>query len=157
VLRYFLCGLPLAILVHTRCAMAGDDPVFRLQMSPYSAHFESGPNRRYVWAVGVEMERQGTVHGIVFFKNSFGQNALYVYPWGGMHENLFNIEHLFFKWSIGVLYGYKPPYQHKVPFNFHGYSPAIVPAIGWNFSSGFSTQLNLLGTSGVMLQISKDL
>ncbi|MEN3354249.1 MAG: hypothetical protein V7640_2407 [Betaproteobacteria bacterium] len=157
VLRYFLPSLPIAVLAHAGGAIAGDDPVFRLQMSPYALHYQHSPDHRYVWAVGVEMERKSAVHGIVFFKNSFGQNALYVYPWGGMYENLFNNEHVFFKWSIGVLYGYKPPYQDKVPFNFHGYSPAIVPAIGWNFSSGFSTQLNFLGASGVMLQISKDL
>jgi hypothetical protein len=157
VLRYFLPTVPLAVLVHAGCAIAAEEPVFRLQMSPYSAHYHYSDNHRYVWSVGVEMERQSTIHGIVFFKNSFGQNSVYVYPWGGQYENVFKIEHLFVKWSIGVLYGYKPPYQHKVPFNFHGYAPAIVPAIGWNFGSGVSTQLNFLGASGVMLQISKDL
>ena len=155
--RYFLPTIPLAVLAYAGCAIGAEEPVFRLQMSPYALHYEHSSNHRHVWSVGIEVERDSSVRGIVFFKNSFGQNALYFYPWGGMYDNLFNVEHLFFKWSIGVLYGYKPPYEHKVPFNFHGYSPAIVPAIGWNFPSGFSTQLNFLGTSGVMLQISKDL
>jgi hypothetical protein len=157
VLLTLIRSLPLAVLVYPGGATAGDDPVLRLQMSPYAAHYHDSPNHRYVWAAGVEVERQSTIHGIVFFKNSFGQNALYLYPWGGVQENVFNIEHLFFKWSIGILYGYKPPYERKVPLNFHGYAPAIVPAIGWNFRSGLSTQLNFLGASGVMLQISKDL
>ncbi len=135
---------------------AGD--VWRLQMSPYTRHYKPQPDHHRVWALGFELERsEGTLHGIAFFRNSFGQSSLYAYPWGGVHRNLFNVERLFVKWSIGILYGYKHPYEDKVPFNHHGFSPVIVPAIGLALTDRVSVQLNFLGTSGLQLQISKDL
>lgn len=139
-------------------AAAADDSVLRLQMSPYTQHFHKSDDYHNVVLVGVELERdEKTLQGIAFFKNSFAQPTLYVYPWGGIHRDLFGFDHLFFKWTVGVLYGYKGKYEHKVPLNHHGFSPAIIPGIGYEFSSGFSAQINLLGTSGVMFQISKDL
>jgi hypothetical protein len=56
-----------------------------------------------------------------------------------------------------VLYGYKEPYENKVPFNHHGVSPGAVAAIGWEFSRAFSAQINVLGDSAFMLQLSFDL
>jgi hypothetical protein len=141
----------------TRSAAAAAEPIFRLQLSPYTAHFSYSPEHKNVWQVGLEIEQEGVLHGISYFRNSFGQKSAYLYPWGGVHRNLFNVQPLFFKWSIGILYGYKDPYESKVPFNHNGFSPAIVPAIGWTLQSGFSTQLNFLGNSGLMFQISKDL
>ena len=41
---------------------------------------------------------------------------------------------LFFQVSAGVLYGYKEPYEDKVPFNHHGISPGVVGAVGWEFT-----------------------
>ncbi|HEV7393218.1 MAG TPA: ABC transporter ATP-binding protein [Burkholderiales bacterium] len=155
--RTFTCGLLFGVLLHAGGATAGDEPVFRLQMSPYAYHFDPSSDHRHVWMLGAEMQHSGIIHGITYFKNSFGQNSAYIYPWGGVYEKVLGVENLFFKWSVGVLYGYKYPYENKVPFNHNGWSPAIVPAIGWALPSGFSTQLNLLGTSGLMLQISKDL
>jgi hypothetical protein len=58
---------------------------------------------------------------------------------------------------VGVVYGYKHPYENKIPFNYNGFAPAIIPAIGWTLPSGFSTQVNILGNSGLMLQFSKEL
>ena len=149
--------LLIALAAGAGAAAAEEEPIFRLQISPYTEHYKRRAEHQHVWLVGLELEREGTIHGIAFFKNSFGQPSLYAYPWGGIHRNLFNIEPLFFKWSIGILYGYKNPYQDKVPANYRGFSPAIIPAIGWTFRAGFSTHVNFLGTSGLMFQISKDL
>jgi hypothetical protein len=138
-------------------ARGGDELVLRLQMSPYAYHFSGSSEHRHVWMVGLEAQHAGIIHGATYFKNSFGQDSAYIYPWGEVYDNAFGVERLFVKWSVGVLYGYKHPYENKIPFNHHGYAPAIVPAIGYTLGSGFSTQLNLLGAAGLMFQISKDL
>jgi hypothetical protein len=61
------------------------------------------------------------------------------------------VQGLFAKWSGGLLYGYVEPYENKVPLNVNGFSPAIIPSIGYE-KQGYSAQLNLLGTAGLMLQ-----
>jgi hypothetical protein len=94
--RTIICGLLFSTLLHN-VVTAGDEPIFRLQMSPYAYHFEGSAQHRHVWMVGLEMQRSGVIHGITYFKNSFGQHSAYVYLWGGVHENLFGVEHLFFK------------------------------------------------------------
>ena len=58
------------------------------------------------------------------------------------------------KWTAGLLYGYREPYENKVPFNHNGFSPAIVPAVGWQFENKYTVQLNFLGLNGAMLQFS---
>ena len=55
-----------------------------------------------------------------------------------------------------MLYGYKPPYNHKVPLNYKGFSPAIVPAAGWRFGSGWNAQIDMLGTAGLTYSLVKE-
>ena len=129
----------------------GDRP--SLMYSPFTHHLDSSPEHRYVWLVGVERKRANhRVSGITYFSNSFGQPSTYIYPWGQNYPNVGGVEGLFVKWSAGMLYGYVAPYEKKVPLNVKGFSPAIIPSIGYE-RAGYSTQINLLGTSGLMWQI----
>jgi len=122
--------------------------------SPYTHHLDSSPEHRYVWLVGVERERANhRVSGITYFSNSFGQPSTYIYPWGQNYPNVGGVDGLFVKWSAGMLYGYVGAYKDKVPLNVGGFSPAIIPSIGYE-RAGYSTQINLLGTAGLMWQIS---
>jgi len=124
-----------------------------LMYSPFTHHLHSSPEHRYVWLVGVERERANhRVSGITYFSNSFGQPSTYIYPWGQNYPNVGGVEGLFVKWSAGMLYGYVAPYEKKVPLNVNGFSPAIIPSIGYE-RGGYSTQINLLGTAGLMWQI----
>jgi len=125
-----------------------------LMYSPFTHHFDPSPEHRYVWLVGVERERADQrLSGITYFSNSFGQPSTYIYPWGRNYPNVGGMEGLFVKWSAGLLYGYVAPYENKVPLNVNGFSPAIIPSIGYE-RAGYSTQINLLGTAGLMWQIS---
>lgn len=125
-----------------------------LMYSPWTYHFTSSPEHRYVWLVGVERERADQrLSGITYFSNSFGQPSTFIYPWGKVYPNLGGVEGLFGKWSAGMLYGYVKPYENKVPLNVNGFSPAIIPSIGFE-RGGYSTQINWLGTAGLMWQIS---
>lgn len=126
--------------------------------SPYTSHFHPSDEHEHVWLIGLERERaNGALAGAAFFSNSFGQESAYIFPWGEIYRNVLDQPQLYFKWTAGLLYGYTGRYEHKVPLNSGGFSPAIVPAMGWEFSSGQQIQLNLLGLNGMMLQFTQPL
>lgn len=153
-----LAGAVLVLAAAVPPAYAGGPEQWRLQFSPYTKHFRTSSEQRPgVWMLGVEAESGGALAGAAAFRNSFGQPSVFVYPWGGKYESLFGVEPLYFKWSAGVIYGYKAPYENKVPLNVRGFSPGVIPALGWQLSSRVSGQANLLGSAGIMLQISVNL
>lgn len=128
---------------------------YSMLVSPYAQHFHPSPEHKHVWLVGVERERADqSLAGAAFFSNSFGQPSVYLYPWGQTYRDLLGKEQLYVKWTAGLLYGYRAPYEDKVPFNHNGFSPAIIPAVGWQFESRYTVQLNFLGLNGAMLQFS---
>ena len=102
--------------------------------------------------VGLERERNdGRLSGITYFSNSFGQSSTYIFPWGQSYRNLGGVQGLFAKWSGGLLYGYVEPYENKVLLNVNGFSPAIIPSLGYE-RNGYGVQLNFLAAAGLMLQ-----
>lgn len=129
----------------------------RWQASPYTLHFSPSEEHRNVLMVGLEREhRNGGLDGAVFFSNSFGQPTVYLYPWGQVYRGLFGVKPLSFKWTAGLLYGYKEPYENKVPLNYHGFSPGAIIALAYEFAPGWSGQVNVLGTAGLMFQLNAD-
>ena len=52
---------------------------------------------------------------------------------------------------------YKGQYENKVPLNYKGFSPVGVVSMGWQFTPTYSAQVNLLGSSAVMFQVSASL
>lgn len=130
---------------------------WRLMGSPYTFHFSPDPEHERVYMVGLERQRaDGWVWGGTYFSNSFGQPTVYVY----VGEKVIGIssrwQPLFFQWTAGVMYGYKDPYEHKVPFNVNGFSPGATASLGWQFTPAFSMQAIALGTAAVMLQLAYD-
>lgn len=126
-----------------------------LIFSPYTLHFSPSSEHQHVWLVGIEREREnGLVAGAAFFTNSFGQPSLYYYPWGAVYRGLGGNPQLYAKLTAGLLYGYTGKYENKVPFNYSGFSPGIVPALGWDLGDGFEVQANMLGFAGLMVQLS---
>jgi hypothetical protein len=121
--------------------------------SPYTVHYSPSDEHHYVWLVGVERERADQrISGITYFSNSFGQPSTYIYPWGKSYRNIGGVQGLYAKWSAGLLYGYVDPYENKVPLNVNGFSPAIIPSIGYE-KHGYGIQLNSLALAGLMVQI----
>jgi hypothetical protein len=133
---------------------AGAPDAYRLMLSPYTYHYSQNPEHKHVWLVGVERERaNGDLAGVAVFNNSFGQTSAFVYPWGGVYRHVLGQEQLFVKWSAGLLYGYRKPYEDKVPLNHHGFAPAILPTLGWEFAGKQQAQVVLLGNSALMFQV----
>ena len=130
---------------------------WRLMGSPYTTHYGSDPEHEPVYMVGLERQRlDGWILGGTYFSNSFGQPSAYVYV-GEKVIGFSPVDQLFFQWTAGVIYGYKYPYENKVPFNVNGFSPGVTASLGWQFTREFSIQAIALGTAGMMFQLAYDL
>lgn len=155
--------LGFACAASAQSATPPDEPLapsyrWRLELSPHTSHYSYNPEHRPVHLVGLEREASdNSFYGMALFSNSFGQDSTYVYAGHSYYGVFESLPHVYLKVSVGVLYGYKPPYEHKVPLNYRGFSPAVVPAVGWRFDSGWAAQVNLLGTAGVMYSLVKEL
>jgi hypothetical protein len=121
-------------------------------VSPYTKHYSYSAEHKYTWLVGYEQQLPDkSLRGAAFFSNSFGQESAYVFLWGGRYDNVLNVNGLYVKWTAGLLYGYKPPYENKVPLNYKGFSPAIIPSIGYQINDTWSVDAMFLGTAALML------
>ena len=132
------------------------DELWRLTGSPYTYHYSQDSAHRNVYMLGIEKQfPHGFILGGALFRNSFGQPTSFVYAAQRLN-GLANMDRLFAQVAAGVLFGYREPYSHKVPLNYKGLSPGVVLSVGWQFTPMWSAQLNLLGNSAVMLQVSAD-
>lgn len=137
---------------------AGNGNLLSLQFSPYTRHNIYDEAHRHVVALGLEREYpNGKLDGISLFRNSFGQPSAYLYPWGGVYHSIGGIPPLSFKWTAGLLYGYKEPYERKVPLNYKGFSPGAVISLAYELKPGWAVQVNMLGTAAFMLQLNAPL
>ena len=120
-------------------SVADSGDYWRLQGSPYTVHYhkDNEDEHQPVYMIGMERQRNdGWLWGGVYFSNSFGQPSGYVYV-GEKVINFSRWDKLFFQWTAGIMYGYKEPYEDKVPFNYKGFSP------------GATTRPGLAGHAGV--------
>ena len=128
------------------------EPAYRaeLSISPYTYHWHYSPEHKPVFLVSLHEQLPGNrLCGVSLFSNSFGQPSAYVYA-GQQFTGLFGTPQLSLKVTAGILYGYVGQYQNKVPLNRHGFSPAIIPSLGYQLTTHDSVQVQLLGTAGVM-------
>jgi hypothetical protein len=136
-------------------APSGD---WQISVSPYTEHFRHSNEHKPVWAVGLERGfADQSLYGLMGFSNSFGQPSAYVYYGWAFPGVLQAAPALYLKVTVGLLYGYVSPHNDKVPLNYNGLSPAIVPALGWQFDKNWSAQVNLLGTAAVMFMVNRKL
>lgn len=132
--------------------------VLRLQFSPYTHHYTFDAEHKDVVMIGVEREYvDTTLDGITLFRNSFGQESLYIYPWGRVYRSIGGVKPLAFKWTAGLIYGYVDSFKNKVPLNYKGFSPGLIFGLAYEFKPGWSVQVNLLGTAAAMFEISAPL
>jgi hypothetical protein len=124
---------------------------FFFETSLYTKHFSSNPNHdnHQQLILGEWNITENWLVGGSFFNNSFGQPSEFFY--GGYRFRPFEqAQQLYFKVAAGVIHGYKPPYQNKIPFNSSGYAPGIVPSVGYCINR-FCSELVLFGTAGMLL------
>lgn len=119
-----------------------------IQTSIYTHHFDPDPDHvNDQNLLGAEMYfKNGWIFGAAVFDNSFGQNSQLIY--GGYAWRLFRSKYWYFKLTGGLLHGYKPPYEDKIPMNSLGVAPAIIPTLGFRYK-WFVTEANLGGLAVV--------
>lgn len=132
----------------------GTSPAVSLQFSPLTFHYTYDTEHSDVVMVGLEREYpDARLDGVTLFSNSFGQPSVYLYPWGHTYHAIGGIRALSFKWTAGLIYGYRDPYENKVPMNYRGFSPGFIPALAYEFKPGWSAQLSFLGNAALMFQL----
>ena len=133
-------------------------PYWELVIGPFAVHWSNSDEHQHVYLLGIERSlpgapqwshADGTIWGFSAFNNSFGQPSAYAY-YGYRWDNLFGYSSLYLKLTGGILYGYKEPYEDKVPFNHNGFGLAIIPGIGYRITQFDAVQINMLGTAGLI-------
>jgi hypothetical protein len=132
-------------------------PKYSLMFSPYTYHFNPKPTHRRVVLLGVEREHANAkLDGVVLFRNSFGQPSIYVYPFGGVYKSIFGINDVSFKWTGGLIYGYKGEFKDEVA-NVGGIAPVIILGLNYQIKPGWSLQVNTLGKAAAQFQLNAPL
>lgn len=124
----------------------------------YTYHVSNDENfNEFPWLLGFEWENSKRwAAGAAYFENSFHQSCGYLYVqkrfvWGDGDDGWF------LKIPFGLLYGYKPPHEHAVPFNYGGFSPGIAPIVGYKYRR-FTAEAVVFGSlSGIIAVVGYDL
>ena len=160
VFRVFGLALGLIFTAHAPIANAQEANLaapfdgWELTFSPFTYHF-SKEWHTDVLLVGLERHREDNwLWGGALFRNSFGQPSGTVYV-GYQWSNLFGVSALYFKLVGGVMYGYVDEYEDKVPFNHNGFSPIILPGIGYRLTPKDALQVIALGGNALMFSYNR--
>jgi len=134
-----------------------DDPLpegqsrYELFASPHTHHWSHDPEHRPVFAVALNRHLpDDRFCGLSLFRNSFGQPSGYLYTGKRWNQPFEAWPRVYAQVSAGVIYGYVGQYKNKVPGNVGGFSPGVVPAIGYRLSDKAGLELQILGTAAVM-------
>lgn len=121
--------------------------------SPYTYHWsdKNAADHRQVFALSVSKPLpDDRFCGFSLFRNSFGQPSAYAFT-GWSWPQLFDAHpNVYGTVSAGIIYGYVGKFKDKVPLNFGGFSPVIVPAIGYRVTPKLSVEVQVLGTAALM-------
>jgi hypothetical protein len=117
-----------------------------VHFSPSDRH--EGPAVYY----GAEVHKPSRwLYGLGLFNNSFGQFSQIVYF--GKQYNLTRLHpNLHFKFTGGIVHGYKGEHRDDLPITFGDIAPFVVPSIGVH-DDHWSADLVLLGTRALMVNI----
>jgi hypothetical protein len=122
--------------------------------APYVYHWKPDPEHRYAFAFALERNvTQQRFCGLSLFRNSFGQPSAYLYA-GRSWDNFWGNPRLSARVTVGVIYGYVGEYHGKVPFNWNGFSPTVIPALAYRFNAQDSIDVSILGTAGLVFGLS---
>lgn len=122
-----------------------------LTAAPYVHHWRKSSEHRQAFVVSLEKQQDPTqLLGLAMFRNSFGQPSAYAYA-GYQQQDILDTPGLSAKLTAGIVYGYKGEYANRVPLNRNGYSPGLIPALGYQVTAQNRVQLMLLGTAGFAL------
>jgi hypothetical protein len=126
-------------------------PRYEAFFSPYTHHWSADSEHEQVYAVSLSRLLPNNRYcGFSLFRNSFGQPSAYAFvgkSWPGFWRAQPKV---YASVSAGIIYGYVGKYKDKVPLNVGGFSPVLIPAVGYRLSPQSTLEVQLLGTAAVM-------
>jgi hypothetical protein len=130
-------------------ALIAAQAAWTVQASVYNVHYRpSREHLRYSPLVAVEyVHGEDRLAGVALFRNSFGQFSQLAYL--GRRYDIGDTP-FYGKWVAGVLHGYRGRYQHKVPYNHRGFSPALLPGVGYRYRA-WQVETQFFWTNGLMV------
>ena len=135
----------------TTAATVSSESTWDLTLSPMTVHYFYGNDHTPVVLAGLTKNFSGGWQaGTAVFANSFGQPVVYAFA-GQRYDNLFKLENWYWRWNAGIMYGYVGEYQNQVPYNRGGFSPAIVPIVGYKVSKKLQVEFSFLGNAALMI------
>jgi hypothetical protein len=128
-----------------------DAPRYEAFFSPYTHHWTPDSEHEQVYAVSVSrLLPNNRFCGFALFNNSFGQPSAYAFLGKSWPALCKSYPKVYASVSAGIMYGYVGEYKNKVPLNVGGFSPVLIPAIGYRLSPKSTLEIQLLGTAAVM-------
>jgi hypothetical protein len=125
-------------------------------VGPYVYHrIDNSDHNQWPRLIGVEYETGSHwLGGAAAFKNSYYQDAAFLYA--GKRWFIPSVdENLYVKLTAGLVYGYRKPYEDKLPVNHDGFGIGIVPALGYQFGRA-NVQIQFLGTDAMAITFGYD-
>ena len=120
-------------------------------VSPYTHHWTASEEHKSVRAVSVSRLLPNTRFcGFSLFTNSFGQPSAYAFTGKYWPNPIDSMPNVYVSLSGGIMYGYVGRFKNKVPLNVGGFSPVIVPAVGYRLNASTAIEMQILGTAAVM-------
>lgn len=133
-------------------AVSPDSRSFEVFVSPYTHHWSPSEEHKSVNAVSVSRLLPNTRFcGFSLFRNSFGQPSVYAFTGKLWPQPIASMPNVYVSLSGGIMYGYVGKYKNKVPLNVGGFSPVIIPAVGYRLNDQVAVEIQVLGTAAVML------
>lgn len=127
-------------------------PRYELFASPYTYHWTPSEEHRPVVAVTLSrLLPEDRFCGVSLFSNSFGQPSAYAFT-GWIMPQLSPAlpPQIYGSLTAGIIYGYVGKYKDKVPLNVGGFSPVLIPAVGYRLSPTMAVEMQVLGAAAVM-------
>lgn len=122
--------------------------------SPFTHHWSEENASDHKTAYALSLNRQlsdDRFCGFSLFRNSFGQPSAYAYtgwswpqPWRAYPKVYVNV-------TTGIIYGYVGEFKDKVPLNVGGFSPVVIPSVGYHLTPQLGVEVHILGTAAVMI------
>jgi hypothetical protein len=126
---------------------------YSLYASPYTFHWSDENKAQHKPVFAFSLSRQlpnDRFCGFSLFRNSFGQPSAYAFTGWNWPQPFSSMPNVYATVSAGIIYGYVGEFKDKVPLNIGGFSPVIVPSIGYRVSPQLGLEVTILGTAAVM-------
>lgn len=137
--------------IDEQVADAPSSPRYEMFLSPYTYHWTHSEEHKAVGAITLNrLLPNERFCGFSLFRNSFGQPSAYAFTGWSWPSLIGSMPNVYGTVSAGIIYGYVGKYKNKVPLNVGGFSPVIIPAVGYRLSPKAAVEVQILGTAAVM-------